>query len=536
MTALEMDASSIWRGRFFLRSMQSQAIVLLLAAAGITTVFVNTVLLRGVAQQFAEEVAKRGSATVQTLEKHKDLRLAISLADTDRARPVLEAIAQGDEDIRYIAALGPNRKVIACAPKSVSPVEMEAMLPFHFPPQSKGDLQRFTQAIQEAKSGEGLELGELTDTAPETLGYIVMGLSAKKAGGQVRRQTLAAVLITAVVLAILFVVYFGWVARRLGRMSRAALRVAGGDLSQPKLQLRWNDEVGRVADAFDEMLESLRGLAGVANLVAQGDLTVRVPVRGEVADAFNGMIERQQSIVRRIAETSASLAGAASEIHASSQEQEAVATQQTSSVEEVSRTMQSLLEAAAHISESARGVLQNAERTTQTHDLSARRITELTTHANRITEILEVIRDIAERSDLLALNASLEGTRAGEAGRGFSLVAGEMRRLAERVTASVEDIKKLVADVRASGSSTVLATEEGRKLAEDTTDSARRISVVTQQQRTGTEQVSQSMKDISSMLTQSTAAVRQQKALAEDLKDQAERLAEVVGQFKLGQK
>src|SRR5205823_4647601 len=96
------------------------------------------------------------------------------------------------------------------------------------------------------------------------------------------------------------------------------------------------------------------------------------------------------------------------------------------------------------------------------------------------------------------LNASIEASRAGEAGRSFSIVAAEMRRLAERVTASVQDVKSLVDDIRSYGSATVTATEEGRKLAEGTTDSARQISMVTQQQRTGTEQVTESMKDISS--------------------------------------
>ncbi len=321
------------------------------------------------------------------------------------------------------------------------------------------------------------------------------------------------------------------VANRIRRMTETALRIAAGDLSQQEVAAGSGDEVGNMAEAFNRMLRSLRELAAAADRVAKGDLTVRLEMEGQVAKAFNGMVEGQQGVVKQIAATSASLAGAAAEIYAASQEQEASATQQSSSVEEVSRTMQSLLEAAAHISESARGVLGNAERTRETTETTARKITELSVHTNRITEILEVIRDIADRSDLLALNASLEGTRAGEAGRGFSLVASEMRRLAERVTASVQDIKSLVSDVRASSSSTVMATEEGRKLAEGTTESARQITMVTQQQRTGTEQVSQSMKDISTMLSQSAAATRQQRALAEDLKHQADRLAEVVGRF-----
>lgn len=285
--------------------------------------------------------------------------------------------------------------------------------------------------------------------------------------------------------------------RPIERMTEVALRIADGDLSQPRLDLPRRDEVGRMAEAFDRMVDA------------------------------------QHAVLRQVTETSNALAAAAAEIYAASQEQEAASSEQSASVEEVTRTVQSLLDSAGHISESAREVLGNAEQTRQTTELAVRKIAELSGHTSRISEILEVIREISDRSDLLALNAALEGTRAGEAGQGFSLVAAEMRRLAERVGASVQDIKALVGDVHSSSSSTVVASEEGRKLAEDATESARRITMVTQQQRTATEQVSQSMKDIASMVGQSTSAVRQTRELAGELKAQADRLAQVVGRFRL---
>jgi methyl-accepting chemotaxis protein len=317
------------------------------------------------------------------------------------------------------------------------------------------------------------------------------------------------------------------------RMTQVALRIAAGDLSQADLKVQSKDEVGQMANAFDRMLRSLRELSASADRVAQGDLRGRLEVEGSVGAAFNRMIEGQREVVRQIGETSVQLATAASEIYASAQEQQATATQQSAGVEEASQTMQSLLESAAHIAESARGVLANAERTRETTDGMSKRFAELTGHTNRIAELLEVIREIADRSDLLALNASLEATRAGEAGRPFSLVAAEMRRLAERVTASVQDVKSLVSDVRAFGSSTIMATEEGRRLAESTTESARQITLVTQQQRTGTEQVSQGMRDVTVALTQSVAAASQIRASTEALKTQADRLAEMVGRFRL---
>ncbi|HET7503037.1 MAG TPA: methyl-accepting chemotaxis protein [Kofleriaceae bacterium] len=207
--------------------------------------------------------------------------------------------------------------------------------------------------------------------------------------------------------------------------------------------------------------------------------------------------------------------------------------QQTAGVTEVSRTMDSLLAAANHVTETTMGVLARAERTRETTSRMAERITEMSAHAGRIGMILDVIREIADRSDLLALNASLEGAHAGEAGRGFALVAGEMRKLAERVTISVADTQKLVGDVRASVSAAALVTEESTRLAEGTAESAHQINLVTQQQRSGTEQAGQNMRDVAVTITQSLAATQQIRSLAEDLKLQADNLTRLVARFRL---
>jgi methyl-accepting chemotaxis protein len=271
------------------------------------------------------------------------------------------------------------------------------------------------------------------------------------------------------------------------------------------------------------MVDQLRLLAQRTNEVSKGALDVEFEARGNLGEAFRSQVASLREIVGHIAQSAAQLAGAASEMYAATQEQEAAAQQQSVGVEEVSRTMESLLVAATHVTESTMGVLTRAEKTRETTSRTAERITELSAHASRIGEILDVIREIADRSDLLALNASL----------GFALVAAEMRKLAERITASVGDIKKLVSDVRSSVSATVLATEESATLAEGTTDSARQINLVTQQQRSGTEQAGQSMRDVASMITQSLAATQQVRSLAENLKLQADNLNALVARFRL---
>jgi methyl-accepting chemotaxis protein len=294
-----------------------------------------------------------------------------------------------------------------------------------------------------------------------------------------------------------------------------------------------NDEVGALAEQFNALIRLLRDLSEAANHVAAGNLAVEVRGQGDLPEAFALMVENLRAMVHQIGGTSVQLASAATQIYAAAQEQEAAATTQSAAVEEISRTMESLANAAAHVAEAVKNVLSNAERTSLTTDQMVARIGELNGHTHRIGEILDVIRDISDRSDLLALNGSLEASRAGDAGRGFSVVASEMRRLAERVTGSVTDIKAIVGDVRASGASTVMATEESKKLAAETNDAARQITRVVQQQLSGTEQASQSIKEVAQVISQTAAATSQTRTSAEDLKQQADELAELVSRFRL---
>jgi methyl-accepting chemotaxis protein len=354
-----------------------------------------------------------------------------------------------------------------------------------------------------------------------------------------RLLPLASLVLSAVVLGAIYFLAARLV-RPIERITKVSLRIADGDLSKTADEdlvatgrlMGGGDEIGRMADAFQRMLGSMRELSAATGRVAQGDLTNSLKMKGPVAESFNAMVEGQRAVLQQLGEAALQLASATSQIYAAAQEQQVTATQQSAGVDEASQTMQSLLQSATHIAESARGVLSNAERTRETTETMSRRFAELTGHTNRIAELLDVIREIADRSDLLALNASLEATRAGEAGRSFSLVAAEMRRLAERVTASVQDVKGLVADVRAFGSSTVMAIEEARRLADSTTESARQITLVTQQQRTGTEQVSEAMQQITTALGQSVSSVTQIRSSTEALKGQAEHLSEIVGMFR----
>ncbi len=317
---------------------------------------------------------------------------------------------------------------------------------------------------------------------------------------------------------------------QMRRLTIQARVISKDRLTSPLLDERVPGELG---DAFALMVRNLRALTQRAKRIADGDLTTRGEGDGDLAVAFNKMVERFDVLSDDITQTGLHISSSAEQILAVLREQEFAASHQASSVEETQRTMETLLSSAKRIAESAQTVFKSAEKTQANNRTVGERIAELKTHTERIGEILEVIKSIADRSDLLALNASLEGMRAGEAGKGFTLVAGEMRRLAESIKESVGDIKELLSDIRASALASVMSTEDGSNLSERTTESALKITLITQQQQSGTEQVTQSMDELSTLINHGVAGMRQVTTAASELVAMADDLRSVVEQFQV---
>jgi methyl-accepting chemotaxis protein len=184
----------------------------------------------------------------------------------------------------------------------------------------------------------------------------------------------------------------------------------------------------------------------------------------------------------------------------------------------------------------------------------AEAIQRLNADLHQVSRIAQLINQIAERSDLLALNAALEGTKAGEVGRGFSLVAAEMRKLAESVAASARDIGRIVEKVGESGSSAVAKALVGvetsdrgmavaeqasavflriSELARGTSEAAQQISVATRQQRQSSEQAVDGARNVADLVKQGVDATGRTTRIAQDLEAVAQALAAVTGRFKV---
>lgn len=315
------------------------------------------------------------------------------------------------------------------------------------------------------------------------------------------------------------------------RLTIQARLIARDQLNSPLLDQKIPGELG---EAFENMVVNLRAMAQRAIDISGGDLTSTIDGQGELSDSFNQMVDWLRGLVEQISGTAIHISTAAEQILAVLREQESAANHQAASVDETQRTMETLLSSAKKIAENAQHVFKSAEKTQDNNRTVGERIAELKNHTERITEILENITRIADRSDLLALNASLEGMRAGEAGKGFTLVAAEMRRLAENITGSVSDIKGLVVDIGESSLATALATDQGTRLSENTTDNALKITLITQQQKSGTEQVTQSMDELSALINQDVAGTQQVTMAASELVGLAESLRGLVDKFQVG--
>ncbi|HWO23704.1 MAG TPA: methyl-accepting chemotaxis protein [Kofleriaceae bacterium] len=271
---------------------------------------------------------------------------------------------------------------------------------------------------------------------------------------------------------------------------------------------------------YVRMDRGVRRLAEGARRIAAGDYTARVAERGmfrPIADAFNGMAQRvhehQQAQLKMAKELQASSA----ELLAVAKQTETNAADESSAVEETRRTMAALLASATDIAESADQVAASAEQSTRASEGIGEQILKLAAQSQKIRKITALIQGIADKSDVLALNASLEGVKAGEAGRGFVLLGSEMRRLAESVSSAANEAGDLAFEIEELSKRAVISTEVGQKLAQATLESSKRINLITSQQRGATEQVTRSMDDVHQYTQHSLAAAKQTRATASDL-------------------
>jgi methyl-accepting chemotaxis protein len=524
------------------RSLWRQILLLLAVALTLSAITVGPWLSTRFNEQFTEELQKRGQSTVQTLEKHADLRLALSLADEKQAAPILQAILARDEEVSYVALLGPTKAPISFAPATLPPAELQADIGLHFvTAQPNDEVRRFTQPIMRTKeTAATLDFGGDSDKGKsELLGYVLVGLKTGRMHERARQQTLSTIGFTALgVFTVLILGYFRWLSRRLFVMVQFAQDVAAGELRK-RLDDPVEDEIGRLALALRSMSVSTGG------------------------------------VVTQLVEASRQLSVSSTELFDSSSRQAGNASKQASSVTEMGATVAELRETFTQATAKAESVIDLARRSEESSSGGAEAVKEsidgmvqirdqvaaiamtidgLVQRTDQIDAIIDVVNDLAEQSNVLALNAGIEAARAGEHGRGFAVVAREVRSLAERSKESTAQVRAILQDIKLAGREAVRAIDEGSRRVETGTQvahaagdairrlgdaiaassaSAMQIASSTRQQSVGVEQIWQATKEIDRIATETAQGILKIEEAAGNMKELSATMADIVGRYRL---
>jgi methyl-accepting chemotaxis protein len=326
-------------------------------------------------------------------------------------------------------------------------------------------------------------------------------------------------------------------------------------------------------------LEGLRnGLRDIAS--GEGDLTRRLPVKGmdevgQAAVVFNEMMENFNQLVRQVRDSAgqvsarvAALSDSADRVSQSSQLQNERSSGAATAVEQLVASISSIAQSAEHVQHQSQESLARANEGNRNLQVllgemnvvesavkeMATSVNDFVRNTETITSMTREVKDIAEQTNLLALNAAIEAARAGEQGRGFAVVADEVRKLAEKSSHSASEIDRITAELSAQSVAVRRSIEQGLDHLASSQSAVASVSNVlqatngsvtevghgldaiasaTDQQRRFSGEVEAGIEAIAGMARDNSGTVNQTAGAAHDLKQLAEGLAGMVGRFKV---
>jgi len=357
-----------------------------------------------------------------------------------------------------------------------------------------------------------------------------------------------------------------------------------GDLTRRGDLVKFEGSYKEIVSGFNSILDAVimpvKEGSVVLEEMASGNLTTRV--KGEykgdhqiIIKSINTVADSLQKALTDVSEAVQSTATAASQISSSteelasgSQEQSSQTTDIAGAIEQMSKTIIETTKNTGIAAETARlagskaieggkvikSTIAGMDKIAFVVKKSADTVFALGKNSDKIGEIVQVIDDIADQTNLLALNAAIEAARAGEQGRGFAVVADEVRKLAERTTKATKEIASMIKQIQKDTSEAVSSMEEGTKEVEEgkilvnksgqvleeiidgnerLTDIVTQVAAASEQQSASAEQISRNIESISAITQESTSGIQQIAKAAENLGQLTTNLQDLVNLFKL---
>lgn len=409
------------------------------------------------------------------------------------------------------------------------------------------------EAFQTYMNSYEPQANKVRNTLSEVVQLSIKDAEDSMAAGQIsdRRIVILILLISLVILA--FTVVIGVTITRsivlpVNEVKQAANEIAGGHLNT-RLLYTSKDEMGQLADDIRETAAALnlyvselkRNLTALGNgkLNYQTDIAFKgdFVALGQVLSEINGLLKNS---IQQIGASAEQVSGGAQALAQGASEQASSIEELASSINEIADSVQANADSAVKSSDAADAVGSSISESNHQMNILTDSMRQMELNSNEINQIVEEIDEIAFQTNILALNASVEAARAGDAGRGFSVVADEVRRLAAKSSEASKLTAELIKKNTEAVSSSIGAVDAAAQKLQESVQGAKEvnqmvesISQVSVQQADAIMQVRQSVERISEIVQGNSATAEESAAASEELSAQAQILKELVEKFEV---